>query len=670
MNKKITFTGIILALILLTMNSAFAGVSSPGADFTIADTAPATSPSGNPGDTVTMTFNLSTTAVTKTIGLTSSVLSRTGGTETISAPTILTQTVTSANALTPSFNIVLPATMVGTYTGTITGTESGSSPANVATLAYTVTVLGQDKLDVKTYDNATALEIIGEEGQTGLTGTFNIENTGSNPLQSLTFDTAALDLSDSDNDAITLSFSDPGTMNPGETKTVTITASFGNNIDLDTYGGTMTVKTGSTSLDTFKLDLKVHPEICEDGIVSDGDPSSRTNADLDLDIKEPDNGDDFKPGDDINIDVKVDNDGDDDLDVVVEAILYNLDEDEEVATAESSTEEIKDGDDESFEFELEVPRDSSLDEDDRYVMFIKAFEDGDEDLNCNFDSVDMDFKREKDDIVVKDVEVVPNSVRPGQNFEVIVDMENEGTKDQKDVYVKVLNSELGFNVKSNEFDLDKAGDSDDDITRRFTLSIPEDAEERDYTIEVSVFDDNDDVYDNGQEFVTVTVKGESTETKTTTKSGNQVDLNVVSQTSEIDASKERVNLHLLFTNNEDEDLTATVDISTIGDWADPISSQTVSLHPGENNLYFTLKLKDVEEGTYSASVTVRPTGGSDFNAKTFSLNFNVKGKSGLSGITGAFTGGGTSSTVFWIIGDVLLIIVALFFIKAIFFGKK
>ncbi|MBI2105518.1 putative S-layer protein [Candidatus Woesearchaeota archaeon] len=666
MYKKLSFLGIILALLLLTVNSAFAlqeaSVNQPAA--------------GNPEATVTGNFmvndNVAGNAVTN-IGFTSATL--TSGSNSIANtavsfnPTTIANLNDGATSSAVVVSVAIPANQAaGTYTGliTISGTENAATVTDTFTLS--VVVNSVIALNVLTYDNTTSLEIIGEESQTGITGTFQMKNTGNQPitLTTASFDTAALDLTDNDNDAITLSFSDPGTINAGETKAITITSAFGDNIDLDTYGGVINVKSGSTILDSFKLDLKVHPEICEDGIVKDGDASSRSAAHLQLNIKDPDNGDDFKSGDQMNIEVEVQNEDDENLDVTVEAILYNLDEDEEVATAESSSEEIKDNDEETFEFDLEVPRNFDGDEDDRYVLFIKTLEDGDEDQNCNFDSINMDFDRDKDDIIVRSADLTTSIVKPGDIVELIVDVENVGSNDQRDAYVKVSNNELGINLVSAEFDLDKSGDSNDDITRRFTLNIPANADEKDYLIDISVYDDNDDAYDNSQEFVTLTVKSTGT---TITGTGKQVDLNVATQTKEFDAAKGTANLHLQFTNNEDRDVNTVIDVSTIGDWADPISSQTVSLHPGDNNLYFNLKLKDIDEGTYTATVTVRPATGNEFDTKSFSLNFDVKGKAGVEGITGAFAGA-NSSTMFWIIGDILLIVVALFFVKMIFFGKK
>lgn len=670
LDKKIVFVGIILALFALTLSAAFATmqatVTNPAADV--------------PGKTMTGSFLLTDTdatansdAVTGIAFVASNLVGVSDSTKNIPASAVTldpvsVSTLADGGSQTVTVNVAIPANQAAqTYSGTITisGTEGGVAVTTSAALNVVVNTL--TTADVLAYDSATPLEIIGEEGDTGLTATFQVKNTGNTALTALTFDTSTMDLVDSDSNVVTLSLSNPGTVNAGETKTVTATASLGSNIDLDTYGGLVNVKFGSTVLDTFKFDIKVHPEMCEDGIVKDGDKSSRTAAFLQLNIKNPDNGDDFKPGEDLKIEVDVENNDKDNLDVAVVAILYNLDEDEEIVSIESDSEEIKDGNEETFEFDLSVPRDFDGDEKDRYVLFIKAVEDGDEEQNCNFDSKDLDFSRNKDDVIINKATLSPSVAKPGDTVELTVDVENVGKNDQRDVYIQVSNNDLGINLKSNEFDLDKSGGSDDRLTRRFSISIPANVAEREYTIDVVTVDDNDDTYDNGQGFATLIVKGETAAVVT---GGNNVGLNVVSQTSQIDASKQTANLHLLFTNNEAKDLNAVVEIKTIGDWAESISPQTLSLHSGDNNLYFNLKLKELEEGTYSATVSVSPATGSGFEAKTFSLNFNVVGKGSGAGADFGSLFNGNESTTFWIIGDVVLVLIALLVVKALFFGKK
>src|SRR3989344_625309 len=233
--NKIGFIGIILALFLLTLNSAFATLNAT-------NTNPATDA---PGRTVTGSFVLGDA-----------------------------DAVADSNAVT-GINFVLGSLIgVSDNTKNIAVSAVTFNPASISTLSddssqtvstsFTLSVVVNPltALDVLTYDNVSALEIIGEEGDTGLTGTFQVKNAGNTVLSGLVFDTTALDLTDADNNAITLVFSDPGIINAGEIKTITVTASYANSIELDTYGGVVNVKSGATVLDSFKLDLKVHPEIC------------------------------------------------------------------------------------------------------------------------------------------------------------------------------------------------------------------------------------------------------------------------------------------------------------------------------------------------------------------------------------------------------------------------
>src|SRR3989344_1940494 len=438
MNKKLILLGILLTMSLLLVNSASAlqvtTVNNP-----VAGVNPGITASGS--FTVTDEADADATIVTAISFVSADLIS---GSNSITNTAISFNPSSIANLADDStsspvvVNVAIPANQAdGTYSGLVTVNGSEGGPVS-ATYTLSVTVSPLTAANVQTYDNSTPLEIIGEEGQTGITGTFTLQNTGNQVLNALTFDTTAtgFDLSDSDNNAITLSFSNPGSLNPGQSATVTVTASFASGLDLDTYGGTVNVRLGGITgviLDSFKLDLKVHPEICTDGIVNDGNPASSSTADLDINVREPDSGDEFKAGDTIKIDVRVDNNGDADLDVAVHAILYDLDQDDEIADFETSAEEIKDGNEETFEFDLDVPSSSDLDEDNRYVLFVKAFEDGDEDQNCNFDSINLDFEREREEVVFNTIDMTPNIAKPGDIVNLRLDIQNEGTRDQDNI---------------------------------------------------------------------------------------------------------------------------------------------------------------------------------------------------------------------------------------------
>jgi len=378
--------------------------------------------------------------------------------------------------------------------------------------------------------------------------------------------------------------------------------------------------------------------------------------------------DEYKIGDIVKVDIEDVKATTEDLeDVEVEVCLYNVDDAEEIECWEIDEKfDIDEDDEEDYELEFTIPNSEDIGKKDNYrlVVFVKA--DGDETGkdHCVQASEEIEIERETHDVIVKDVVLSPTTAQAGETVQITVKVENIGTKDEDDVYVVLKDAVLGINLESTKFDLDDYTDSDNDHTVRFMITIPQNAKAQDYILEPMVyFDDADET--NAGEFVTLKVEGVQVIEKKDV-------LAVTSGTSSINASDGKdVSLHLMITNNEANDLDATVELSTIGTWAENIAPQAVSLHTGDNNIYLPLTLKDVSEGKYTATVVVKSVG-NDFETKQSTLSFDVTGETGkgITDITGSTIGGLKQSSIFWIIGDVVLVIVALFFIKAIFFGGK
>lgn len=654
--------GLLAAVFLLLINAVFA--------LQVVNTDPS---AVNPGASTNGSFVLTNNDTSVATGISFSPAALVGVTDAtknipISAISFNPSSVSSLAAggsTTIATTVAVPSNLAAqTYQGVVTASGTVSGVTDSTTFTLSVVVNSYSALDVPTYDATTALDIRGQEGDTS-TGTFTITNNGNVILSSPTF-TNNINLNDSDGDSITLSFSNPGSINPGASTSVTVTAVFGNNIDLDNYAGTVNVTSG-TATDSFKLNLQVQPEICEDGIVKDGTKTSSGNTHLDIDIREPDSGDDIKPGETLNIEVRVKNNDDQDMDVAVEALLWNLDQNEEVASVESDSVNLNDGESETFELSLEVPKSSDLDTDDTYVLYVKAYEDGDQDQNCNEDSINLDLERDSNDVVVKEVTISPSTVSCSESIDIRVDVENQGTKNEDDVYIQVKNNDLGLSMESNMFDLDKYSGNDESATKRFSFVIPSNVQLKDYLIEAIVyFDDGDKT---NSEFGTASVR-ECGTTSVTPTGGSDSQLSLSTGTTKIVTGKDSAQLHLIVNSVENRDLLGTLSFTPIGSWADSLLNQAVSLHSGENNLYFNVKLKDVQTGMNSATVSIRPVRSGDFEERQFTLNFDVGetsvGDGAVSSNLDFFKGRGTT---FWIIGDIILVVVALFILKAIFFRK-
>ena len=221
----------------------------------------------------------------------------------------------------------------------------------------------------------------------------------------------------------------------------------------------------------YNLSLFDHLDTCESG----------EQGKLNITLKKPDDGKDFNPGDKIEIKVKVKNNNEQKKKVIVEAILYNIDEDDDEIKVESDKETIKIGDSKNFELELYVPND--FNEGDRYVLFVKAYEDGEEDTQCAQKIIDVEFERENSDLKIKKLEI-PSSVYPGKYLDVFINVENLGD-DNEDAYIILNINKLGISEKTESFELEEYGE-DNSFSEILSIKIPEDADEGNYTLNVLV----------------------------------------------------------------------------------------------------------------------------------------------------------------------------------------
>jgi hypothetical protein len=204
------------------------------------------------------------------------------------------------------------------------------------------------------------------------------------------------------------------------------------------------------------------------------------NSDIKLTIKNPDDGDVFKPGKMIEIEVKIKNNLDEKVDFDVGVFLYDLSEGKFIESAEENI-KIKSGELGTIDLNIEIPEDI---EEREFYVFIKVQDDDNESL-CNEDYVKIEIEREDDDVVIDEFKISPIIVSEGDLLEAIVKVKNIGSDEQEEVYVVVENKELGIYEKSEEFDIEEF-DKDDTEKLSFLIRIPE-AEENDYELKATVF---------------------------------------------------------------------------------------------------------------------------------------------------------------------------------------
>jgi len=274
-----------------------------------------------------------------------------------------------------------------------------------------------------------------------------------------------------------------------ETKTFVLPIDISKNAVLGSYSANFTFVNINDATDNTLINKNIKVEDrkllvngldrCENDITGD----------LVIKIEDPDDGEDFNPGDQIKIRIKVENTGDKDIDVQVEAILFNVDERDDLVRSKSEVKEVRDGTKEEFEFSLIVPT-TEIDEGDEFILFLKAIEDPDKErLNCQEEFSVVDLRRRFSDVVIKRLGITPSNVNCGDVLSARVDVENIGRRDQ-DVTVKIKSDLLGISDVAQQFKL-KDADADEkdpknEAVVNFDVKIPTDAKPGNYLMESEV----------------------------------------------------------------------------------------------------------------------------------------------------------------------------------------
>ena len=249
------------------------------------------------------------------------------------------------------------------------------------------------------------------------------------------------------------------------------------NIDVDEYTGVMTIARGDKT-DSFVLNVNVQPDICESG---------SKGSELKITINDPKKGKDFKPGQKMEIDIDVKNTAGRDMDVGVEAELWNVKTGNVLASVSADTTEIEKNKKESFTMELEVPSNDDVNEKDDIVLFVRAFEDDDEENVCSYESKELDVKREDYDVMIDDFVITPASLSCGQrNINFRVGVENIGNRKDDSVEIVITSEALGIGLKEGPFTLKEFDESDNSAVRGLSFTLPKNVEAGTYGITLDV----------------------------------------------------------------------------------------------------------------------------------------------------------------------------------------
>lgn len=359
-----------------------------------------------------------------------------------------------------SYSIIIPAHLAqGTYNYNYTINATNNS-------VYNETQTGQITINVQPSSSLQILNspIVVYEGTN--TTNIQIKNTGNTQLNNvvLTIENGTIKYN---------VLTSAQTINAGETKTYSVFVdSSAAGTSLRSYTNQVNATSGSV---LATAQIKFEKSYCKYGKNS----SSFIRI---SDIEDRSSGDDFEwaPLKDISLRIEVDNNADVSKRVTVKVGLYDKIKEKfvELKDGEKELEQtirIKDGDDEYFNFEFKLPADIKA-ENNRYVLYIKAFERGEESSTCDSDykTISIDF----DEDVVAEILELPNLLTCGSSAFASLRVFNLNLGDEEKMRVNLYSNELGLNLYSEQFELDE----DESEVVSFNFVVPEGKEEKSYRI--------------------------------------------------------------------------------------------------------------------------------------------------------------------------------------------
>ncbi|MDP4012514.1 MAG: hypothetical protein Q8R00_02815 [Candidatus Nanoarchaeia archaeon] len=374
-----------------------------------------------------------------------------------------------------------------------------------------------------------------------------------------------------------------------------------------------------------------------------------------LDTSDVDKLDQVKPGDQLEITAKVEN---------RYKSSANLDIEDIDITMTLEGEDIDDEDDDDI-------GDLSEDEDDEITLTLEVDEDADKQTATLFVvtngedehgslhgykvEADVEVDRETHEIAINNLALSPFQVScSDENAQLSVNIKNIGRRDETEVAIAVDSTSLGYRDRVSNLELDK----DDTRVKVFNIPFAKDLKEGQYAIQVQTFTNNVEL--SNSEIILL----ESICTQKEIIQAGADALKLSQNRLDLQAGKS-TSLPVVIKNTGSETADFTVSLMNGDDFLEPVSSTTVTLLPNqETTSFFNLRVKeDAEGGTYTATVALQSAGKT---LTTQSVVVEVPGEEVEE--TSGFSFG--SSQVLWIILDIFLVIIAIFFIKMIFFGKK
>jgi uncharacterized membrane protein len=457
----------------------------------------------------------------------------------------------------------------------------------------------------------TSLEF--SEPTNSLTFTLTPVNPGSNYSISLPI------LYDNNNNPITFTASgNLQNINSAQLITINTNVDF-SQISLDkSYTGNAIIQESNNPLDNQTITISLTKSFCKFG--ENGTDLSITE----VKIKNAGTTDDteWKPLDEIEVDVRVENTGTDKvrevnvelglLDANGRNVINNMDS---LSDKKISLGTLNDGNDDIAKFTFNVPIDFKVDD---YKLIAKAYSSNKgEKALCTARSSDFDNtiyqsisgtreSNTKRQIIVNNIQVVPDTAQCGDKVQVSADVVNIGDTDYTDqVKVNMYNKELGINIDQIiRQDFNQGDSSNVD----FEFDVPKNAKEKSYTLEFTTYYDYDTKKDSykitsDKKFVNFNspfkVEGNCQSTQPQNVNAQITSTELSSDTPEAIAGN-RVVVQATIKNTGDVDTSYQVSVTGNSAWSNLVSidPQSLTISPGSSKVVnIALDLDKSAEGT-------------------------------------------------------------------------
>ena len=429
-------------------------------------------------------------------------------------------------------------------------------------------------------------------------------NVSANDLVNFTSPSTTVIIEDSDSNVISLTITNTSELIGVNfaTFSATFIGSISEDFNLGTYSTTLIIEavnaTNVSDTDTIVVTLSFeNSEVCEYNNLG-----NNLKIEIeDINVEGFGKDEEWFPLDEIEIEVEVENDGQEDIDdIVIEWGLYNSETGDWVIDDEENDFNLKDGDKETVMITFKLDDIDEFEDNGEYVFYVWATgEDDDFERNdsCVSTSESIEIVIE-DDFVVLDNIQIPDTVQCGEDVQILADVWNIGEDDQDDVYVLVYNKALGINEEIIMGDIDAFEDANTPF--KFNFRVPSDAEEKIHNIKFTVYDEDNDIYENSEDDkavfnVLIKVEGNCiaeaapVSVSTTIESGGKAGEELIVKVS--------------IKNIGDEAATYTLNVAGYAEWADSAKlspSDELTLVAGESaNVLITFDVNEDAVGKES-----------------------------------------------------------------------